>query len=222
MVEDDAGIAQPLQRALTREGFEVAHADTGQRALDLVVLGDVDLVLLDLTLPDIDGLDVCRKLRADHPVLPIIMLTARSEEVDLVVGFDAGADDYMTKPFSMAELAARVRARLRLATPIEPRTVKVGEVQIDLEAHKAWRGSDELQLTPKEFDLLTLLVSEAGRVVTRQRIMTEVWAAGWYGNSRALDVHISAVRRKLGDPPDQPIFISTVRGVGFRFELPND
>jgi len=218
MVEDDPAIAQPLQRALVREGFEVTHADRGHLALELVAAGPVDLVLLDLTLPDIDGLDVCRRIRLSQPHLPIVMLTARSEEVDLVVGFDAGADDYITKPFSMAELGARVRARLRGTATVG--SIQAREIRLDLDAHRAWNGDDELALTPKEFELLALLVAEAGRVVSRQRIMQDVWGDGWYGNTRALDVHISALRRKLGDPAgEHHHYIATVRGVGFRFEL---
>ena len=216
LVEDDPAIAQPLQRALVREGFDVTHADRGLAAIEAVKRGGVDLVLLDLTLPDLDGLDVCRRIRASNLSIPIIMLTARSEEVDLVVGFDAGADDYLTKPFSMGELAARVRARLRVAAP--PVAVEAQAIRLDLEAHRAFNGTSELQLTPKEFELLALLVSEAGRVVTRQRIIAEVWDESWFGNTRALDVHISALRRKLDDPPEHPRFIRTIRGVGFRFE----
>lgn len=221
MVEDDPGIAQPLRRALVREGFDVVHAESGAAALELVDGGGIDLVLLDLTLPDIDGLDVCRQLRANHPRLPIVMLTARSEEVDLVVGFDAGADDYVTKPFSMAELSARVRARLRTASSTDE-VLAEGPIRVDVEAHRATLDGQELNLTPKEFELLVLLMSDVGRVVTRQRIMSEVWSDEWYGNTRSLDVHLSALRKKLGDPSDHPRFISTVRGVGFRFEQQPD
>lgn len=183
--------------------------------------GEVDLIVLDLTLPDIDGLDVCRQIRAKDLGLPIIMLTARSEELDLVVGFDAGADDYVAKPFSIGELTARVRARLRLTTtPVEQ--IEANGVRLDLQAHQAWKDDEEIHLTPKEFELLALLMNEAGRVVTRQRLLSDVWNDDFYATSRSLDVHVSALRRKLGDAPDQPRFVTTVRGVGFRFEIPTE
>ena len=217
LVEDDDAIAQPLQRALGREGFDVTHVGRGLEALEVARAGGIDLVVLDLTLPDIDGLDVCRRIRADDAALPIIMLTARSDELDLVVGFDAGADDYLAKPFSMAELTARVRARLRLTRPTDEALEAKG-IRVEPDSHRAWNGSEELHLTPKEFELLALLMSDAGRVVTRQRILTEVWDDDFYATSRSLDVHVSALRRKLGDPPEAPKFITTVRGVGFRFE----
>ena len=215
LVEDDLAIAQPLLRALEREGFEVAHVTSGDAAVAAPSAG-VDLVLLDLTLPGLDGLAVCRTLRTRDERLPIIMLTARSEETDIVVGLDAGADDYITKPFRLAELLARVRVRLRLATPRQPPLVQ--GVLVDPEAHRAWQDSVELDLTPKEFDVLTLLVVDAGRVVARQRLMQEVWDEHYYGSTRTLDMHISSLRKKLGDDPTSPRLITTVRGVGFRFE----
>ena len=214
LVEDDLAIAQPLRRALEREGFEVAHVMDGDAALEAP--RSIDLVLLDLTLPDIDGLTVCRTLRTRDERLPIIMLTARSEETDIVVGLDAGADDYITKPFRLAELLARVRVRLRLATPRA--TGPVQGVFVDPEAHRAWHDDQELDLTPKEFDVLSLLVLDAGRVVARQRLMQEVWDEHYYGSTRTLDMHISSLRKKLGDDPTNPRLITTVRGVGFRFE----
>jgi DNA-binding response OmpR family regulator len=215
LVEDDVAIAQPLVRALEREGFEVSHVLLGAEALD-VTHRTVDLVLLDLTLPDRDGLAVCRSLRTRDELLPIIMLTARSEETDIVVGLDAGADDYITKPFRLAELLARVRVRLRLAAPRQPPRVR--GVLVDPEAHRAWHDDVELDLTPKEFDVLALLVVDAGRVVARQRLMQEVWDEHYYGSTRTLDMHISSLRKKLGDDPASPRLITTVRGVGFRFE----
>ena len=176
----------------------------------------IDLVLLDLTLPDADGLDVCRWIRDTDERLPIVMLTARAEETDVVIGLDAGADDYITKPFRLAELMARLRVRLRLATPRVP---TVQGVRVDPEAHRAWKDDEELDLTPKEFDLLTLLITDAGRVVPRKRIMHDVWDEFYYGSTRTLDMHISSLRKKLGDDPTSPRRITTVRGVGFRFEL---
>jgi len=179
--------------------------------------------VLDLTLPDVDGLDVCRQIRSNHPALPILMLTARREEVDVVVGLDAGADDYVAKPFRVAELVARLRARLRVASDAsavvgDADVVTAGDLRIERAAHRAYLGETELELTPKEFDLLSLLVGEAGRTVTRARIMRDVWDEHWWGSTRTLDMHVSALRRKLGDSPADPRRIVTVRGVGFRLE----
>jgi DNA-binding response OmpR family regulator len=221
LVEDDTAIARPLVRALEREGFAVEHLEAGEPAIRRVDGEDIDLVVLDLTLPDLDGLDVCRQIRANHPALPIVMLTARREEVDVVVGFDAGADDYVAKPFRVAELVARLRARLRVTPALEPADadqVTAGDVRVDGAAHRAFVGETELDLTPKEFDLLQLLVSEAGRTVERTRIMRAVWDEHWWGPTRTLDMHVSALRRKLGDDPANPRRIVTVRGVGFRLE----
>jgi DNA-binding response OmpR family regulator len=215
LVEDDASIAEPLVAALRREGHEVAWSPTG--AIGLASAGpEVDLVLLDLGLPDLDGLEVCRQLRQRLPDLPVLMLTARAEEVDAVVGLDAGADDYVTKPFRLAELMARIRAALRRAPA--PAVISVQDVRIDHAARRAWRGDSELELSAKEFDLLALLAGDAGRAVTRDRIMREVWDEHWYGPTKTLDMHISWLRKKLGDDPAAPHLITTLRGVGFRFE----
>jgi DNA-binding response OmpR family regulator len=224
LVEDDPAISRPLRRALEREGFAVDHVDNGTAALAQALTTGVDLVLLDLTLPDLDGLEVCRRLREDRPLLPVVMLTARGEEVDLVVGFDAGADDYVTKPFRVAELVVRIRARLRTAASVTvPVPAMAGPacragVRVDPGAHRAWVDGRELELTPKEFDLLALLVKEAGRALRREDIMSTVWDEHWWGSTRTLDMHISSLRRKLGDDPARPVLITTVRGVGFRFE----
>jgi DNA-binding response OmpR family regulator len=215
LVEDDVAIAQPLVRALQREDFEAFHVTDGREAIDRARRG-VDLILLDLTLPDMDGLDVCRTIRSRDGRIPIVMLTARTEETDVVVGLDAGADDYVTKPFRLAELLARVRVRLRLIQP-QP-SLAVQGVRVATDAHRAWRDDEELDLTPKEFDLLNVLLADAGRVVSRQRLMHDVWDENYYGSTRTLDMHISSLRRKLGDDPAQPTLITTVRGVGFRFE----
>ena len=215
LVEDDASIAEPLVAALRREGHEVAWSPTGANGLASVG-PEVDLVLLDLGLPDLDGLEVCRQLRQRLPDMPVLMLTARAEEVDAVVGLDAGADDYVTKPFRLAELMARIRAALRRAPT--PAVTVVQDVRIDRAARRAWRGDAELELSAKEFDLLALLAGDAGRAVTRDRIMREVWDEHWYGPTKTLDMHISWLRKKLGDDPSAPRLITTLRGVGFRFE----
>ena len=218
VVEDDDAIAVPLLRALESEGYHVERAEGGDDAFERVTAGGVDLVVLDLGLPDADGLDVCRELRSAGSGVQIVMLTARAEELDLVVGLDAGADDYVTKPFRLAELLARVRARLREAPGDGGDPVTAArDVRVDRDAHRAFHGDDELDLTPTEFDLLALLVGEAGRTVSREEIMERVWGENWFGSSRTLDVHVSALRRKLGDDPAQPTLLETVRGVGFRF-----
>jgi DNA-binding response OmpR family regulator len=219
LVEDDERISQPLVRMLQAEGFRVQHVEAGEAALAAVNVNAPDLVLLDLSLPDIDGLDVCRRLRATHPILPIVMLTARDEEVDVVVGLDAGADDYITKPFRVAELTARIRSRLRISTSlltIDP--TGVGSLRIDYAARRAWLLGEELVLPPKEFDLLELFTRHEGETLRREYIMSEVWDENWWGSTRTLDTHVASLRRKLGDTSDNPERIITVRGVGFRYE----
>ena len=217
LVEDDPAISEPLARALGREGYEVRAHGTGRGAL-----GDIlgaDLVVLDLGLPDIDGLDVAREIRSQGSSVPILVLTARADEVDMVVGLDAGADDYVTKPFRLAELLARVRALLRRAgSDSQDDALEAQDIKIDVSAHRAFQDGRELQLTAKEFDLLRILIKEAGNVVPRQVIMQEVWGSDPAGSTKTLDMHISWLRRKLGDDATYPYYISTVRGMGFRFE----
>ncbi|MPZ73126.1 MAG: response regulator [Nitriliruptorales bacterium] len=220
LVEDDDGIATPLSAALRGDGYEVRRVATGGDALRAAAQGCA-AVVLDLGLPDMDGVDVCRRLRGVAPGTPVLMLTARTSEADVVVGLDAGADDYVTKPFRLAELLARLRALLRRAAtePGRPthRTLTAHDVRVDVDARRAWVGERELELTPKEFDLLALLVSEAGTVVSRERIMRQVWDTNWFGSTKTLDMHVSWLRRKLGDDANAPRYLTTVRGVGFRF-----
>jgi DNA-binding response OmpR family regulator len=220
LVEDDERISEPLVRVLRSEGFDVIHVDGGNAAVTHVETDRPDLVLLDLTLPDIDGVDVCRKLRSTMPDLPIVMLTARAEEMDVIVGLNAGADDYVAKPFRLAELVARIRARLRVADSATPPSAVLegGGLRLDPEARRAFRGDDELELTTKEFDLLALLMSRPGVTFTREQIMSSVWDEHWWGSTRTLDTHVSTLRRKIGDDADRPSIIVTLRGVGFRFE----
>jgi DNA-binding response OmpR family regulator len=216
LVEDDEAIAAPLARALGRDGHDVESVGSGEAALERFARGGLDLVVLDVGLPGIDGIEVCRQIRRSAPEMPVLMLTARSEELDAVLGLDAGADDYVTKPFRLAELLARVRANVRRAPDTDE--LVEGPVRVDVAARQAWVDGTEMPLSPKEFELLVLLVRNAGTVVTRERIMEEVWDEHWFGSTKTLDVHISWLRRKLGDDPAEPRCITTVRGVGFRFE----
>jgi DNA-binding response OmpR family regulator len=209
-----------LIRVLRSEGFVVQHVDAGGPAIESIAATCPDLVLLDLTLPDIDGLDVCRKVRDDRPEMPIIMLTARAEEMDVIVGLGAGADDYVPKPFRLAELVARIRARLRIAEAAHqmPRELSGGPLRVNTESRRAYLDGEELELTSKEFDLLALLMSKPDATFTREQIMSTVWDENYWGSTRTLDTHISTLRRKIGDDTDPPSLIVTVRGVGFRFE----
>jgi DNA-binding response OmpR family regulator len=215
LAEDDLSIAEPLARALRREGYEVEVSTDGVDALERVLDGGLDLVVLDLGLPEMDGLEVCRRMRADGRTVPVLVLTARADEVDTVVGLDAGADDYVTKPFRLAELLARVRALLRRGAS---ESSQVNGVRLNVESRRAWIGDEEMTLTTKEFDLLRVLMANAGKVVTRDQLMRDVWDTNWWGSTKTLDMHISWLRRKLGDDAASPRFITTVRGVGFRFE----
>ena len=218
LAEDDPAIAEPLARALSREGYDVRVQGTGQGAIDAA--SGVDLVVLDLGLPDMDGLDVARTIRSQGLATPVLVLTARADEVDLVVGLDAGADDYVTKPFRLAELLARVRALLRRTGSEggDLEELHVQDIRVDVAAHRAFQGATELHLTAKEFELLRVLVAAAGTVVARETIMREVWGADPNGSTKTLDMHVSWLRRKLGDDANAPSYITTVRGMGFRFE----
>ncbi|MEO5680847.1 MAG: response regulator transcription factor [Acidimicrobiales bacterium] len=213
VVEDDDAIAVPLVQGLERAGFTTHRAASGAEALAGV--GEADLVLLDLGLPDLDGSEVCRRIRAISPV-PIIVVTARGDESDRVLGLELGADDYVVKPFGMRELTARVRAvarRSALVSNGEARSPQqVGSLEIDRRTRRVSVEGAEVTLTPKEFDLLALLGDDAGAVVSRQQIMSEVWDPHWYGPTKTLDVHVASLRKKLGDPE----LIETIRSVGFR------
>jgi DNA-binding response OmpR family regulator len=215
LAEDDPAISGPLARALQREGYEVMVRDDGETALTAALSGDVGLVVLDLGLPDMDGLDVCRRLRAGRSSVPVLVLTGRTDEIDLVVGLDAGADDYLGKPFRLAELLARVRALLRRRSG---EVLEASGVRMEVASRRVWQDEVELHLSNKEFELLRVLLEEAGAVVTRERIMLEVWGDPDGGASKTLDMHVSWLRRKLGDDPQRSRLLSTVRGVGFRFE----
>ena len=214
LVEDDDGIADPMAGGLTRAGFEVTRVATGQAALDAVAghVPPIDMVLLDLGLPDMDGYDVCRSLRARSKV-PIVVVTARGDEVDRVIGLELGADDYLVKPFGFRELVARIRAvsRRTVGDP-DGGPQQLGRLGLDRRSRRVFVDAQEVALSPKEYDLLALLAEDPGAVVTRQDILEQVWDPHWYGPTKTLDVHVASLRRKLGHPE----WIETVRGVGLR------
>ena len=217
MVDDDRALRDVLRRALALAGYDVHLATSGAEALAGLSGTVPDAVVLDVGLPDIDGLEVCRRLRAARPELAILILTARDHELDIVAGLDAGADDYLVKPFRLSELLARIRSHLRrasrVADPGHPEPLEVGDLRIDRRARRAWLGGDELSLRPKEFELLCLFAANPGVALTRGRIMEAVWETSWLGSTKTLDTHVLALRQKLGSE-----CIVTLRGVGYRFD----
>ncbi|MET0628427.1 MAG: response regulator transcription factor [Acidimicrobiia bacterium] len=226
IVEDDDAIATPLAKGLEREGLTVERVETGAGALVRAEAEAFDVVLLDLGLPDRDGFDVCRELRARSDV-PIIVVTARAEEVDRVVGLELGADDYIVKPFGFRELVARIRAVARRRNPRADASggaeragvaTELGALHVDRRTRRVEVDGDDVALTPKEFDLLAFLAEDPGAVCGRQQVLEEVWDPHWYGPTKTLDVHVASLRKKLGDPR----WIETVRGVGFRLRVPAD
>ncbi|HEX5988956.1 MAG TPA: response regulator transcription factor [Solirubrobacterales bacterium] len=226
VVEDEESISQPFAEALRRAGFEALVTGTAAGAIELADSEDPDLVMLDLALPDGDGRDVCRELRRRSDV-PIVMLTARGTEMDKIVGLELGADDYVVKPFSAAEVISRIRAVLRRSAPREngsrpEEPMRIGEVELDPAARIARFRGEQVELSRKEFDLLAALMRDAGKVVTREDLMAGVWDTNWFGSTKTLDVHIGWLRRKLDDDPADPTYIETVRGVGFRFAAPEE
>jgi DNA-binding response OmpR family regulator len=218
LVEDDERIGSTLQRALESSGYSPRWERNGTDGIAAAAEQHPDLVVLDLGLPDIDGLEVCRSLRDADDAVVIIMLTARDEELDVVVGLDAGAVDYITKPFTLAELLARIRAQLRRA-PSRPPSVETmtGDLTLDPEARRAWLNGVVVELRAKEFDLLARLMADAGKVVSRETLMSDVWDEHWYGSTKTLDFHIAAIRKKI-DTAGAASRITTLRAVGFRYE----
>jgi DNA-binding response OmpR family regulator len=217
IVEDEPGISEPLSSHLSREGFDPSVAPTVEAAREAVRTSPPDLILLDVMLPDGDGRDLCRELRATSDV-PIVMLTARGEDVDKIVGLELGADDYVVKPFSAGELVARIRAILRRGrSPDAHAAIVVGDIRLDPASRTVTKSGSQVPLAAREFDLLAMLMANRGAVVRREAIMDEVWDAHWFGSTKTLDVHIAWLRKKLEDDPAHPMYIATVRGVGFRF-----
>ncbi|MDX6430005.1 MAG: two-component system, OmpR family, response regulator RegX3 [Streptosporangiaceae bacterium] len=220
VVEDEESFSDALSYMLRKEGFEVAIAATGPDAIETFERNGADLVLLDLMLPGLPGTEVCRELRARSNV-PVIMLTAKDSEVDKVVGLELGADDYVTKPFSSRELVARIRAVLRRQGDVEelaPATLEAGPVRMDVERHIVSVSGQSVQLPLKEFELLEVLLRNAGRVLTRMQLIDRVWGADYVGDTKTLDVHVKRLRAKIEPSPSAPRYIDTVRGLGYTFE----
>jgi two-component system, OmpR family, response regulator RegX3 len=221
LVEDEPGIVEPLVAHLTRAGFDPTPAMTLADARSSFARTRPDLVVIDVMLPDGDGRDLCRELRAASAV-PIVILTARASEVDKISGLELGADDYVVKPFSAGELVARMRAILRRARSDDRRMIEVGDLRLDADAHVVTKDGVPLRMAAREFDLLALLMRNAGRAIRREDIMDQVWDPHWFGSTKTLDVHIAWLRKKIEDDPAHPRYITTIRGVGFRFADPGD
>jgi DNA-binding response OmpR family regulator len=222
VVEDEVAISEPLAESLDREGFEAEVAGTIEAARDAYRRLTPDLILLDVMLPDGDGRDLAREIRRDSDV-PIILLTARGEEIDRVLGLELGADDYVVKPFSMRELTARIRAIMRRGRSTERRgPIEIGSIRLDPASRTVTKADEPVDLAAKEFDLLQMLMSNAGQVLKREEIMDEVWDPHWFGPTKTLDVHVSWLRKKIEDDPSEPRYITTIRGVGFRFVAPGE
>ncbi len=221
IVEDEPDLADPLSYLLRREGFEVEIAEDGPSALDAFTAGGADIVLLDLMLPGMPGTEVCRVIRTTSKV-PIIMLTAKDSEVDIVVGLELGADDYVTKPYSSRELLARMRAVLRRSEAVdldvEERVVEGGRVRIDIDRHTVSVDGAEIPMPLKEFELLEVLMRNSGRVLTRGQLIDRVWGSDYFGDTKTLDVHIKRIRSRIEENPGEPAMLLTVRGLGYRFE----
>ena len=218
VVDDETPLRELIRAYLEREGYTVHEAPNGREALTLMSQVQPDVVVLDLMLPEIDGIEVCRRVRATSDVY-IIMLTARADEVDRVVGLEVGADDYLTKPFSPRELVARVRALLRRArAPQSPsKVLKFDDLTIDVEGHELRMAGEEIAVTSTEFRLVVLLATTPGRLFTRAQLLEQVWGGSYYGDDHVVDVHIANARRKLKEDPTNPRFIETVRGAGYRW-----
>ena len=220
IVEDEASFSEALAFLLGKEGFETLVAEDGRKALDLFAKEGADLILLDLMIPVVSGVEVCRTIRTTSQV-PIIMLTAKDAEIDKVVGLELGADDYVTKPYSKAELVARIRAVLRrqgdVSNPQEG-VITAGPVRIDVERHQVNINDDLISLPLKEFELLEFLVRNSGRVLTRAQLIDRVWGSDYFGDTKTLDVHVKRLRAKIESDPANPVYIQTIRGLGYKFE----
>ena len=220
IVEDDPAMLRGLKDNFEFDGFNVCTAGDGEKGLEAALELKPDLIVLDLMLPRINGYEVCRRIREQGMDVPVIMLTAKSEESDVVLGLNIGADDYVTKPFSIKELLARANAFLRRRRESRPTVYRIGKCTLDVTSRRLTRNGKEIPLTPREFDLLAFLASRPGRALTRDQILRNVWGHGVFVNSRSVDRCITTLRNKIELEPSQPVFIKTVREVGYRFELP--
>ncbi len=225
VVDDDEIIADSLCYSLSGEGFDVKTVSTGNDALSAMTNFDPDLVVLDIMLPDISGMEVCRKIRGSSAV-PVIMLTARDEEIDRVMGLEIGADDYLAKPFASRELIARIRAILRRIQldlqGFNQQTLQIGNISLDTQARRVFNGSTEIELSAREFDLLAMLMQGSGVAISRETLLDQIWGQDWIGDPRTLNVHIRWLRMKLEEDPASPHLIQTVRGYGYRFATPEE
>ena len=223
IVEDETSFSEAIAFLLGKEGYESEIAENGRIALDLFKKNHYDLILLDLMIPEVSGIDVCRAIRTTSPV-PIIMLTAKDSEVDKVVGLELGADDYVTKPYSSRELVARIKAVMRRGTPDDSATDSnssiqaAGRIRMDIERHQVTVNEILINLPLKEFELLEFLMRNSGRVLTRGQLIDRVWGGDYYGDTKTLDVHIKRLRSKIEDDPANPLLIQTIRGLGYKFE----
>ena len=225
MIDDDPLITEPLSEMLGEYGFSVTTADNGRAGLDLALTTHPDIVVLDVLMPEMDGWEVCREIRKKS-VVPILLLTALGDEFDRVTGLELGADDYLTKPFGSRELIARIKALLRRVKFDQQGVIHghevVGDIRIDLDKRLVWRNDKPLTLRHKEFELLTLLMCQAGTIVDRAEIFDKVWGTSWLGDTRTLDVHVRWLREKIEDNPSKPQYLRTVHGVGYRFATPEE
>ncbi|HBN07282.1 MAG TPA: DNA-binding response regulator [Cyanobacteria bacterium UBA8530] len=224
LVDDEEMIVESIEYALLQEGYEVAKARDGQEALQQVQLSKPNLIVLDLMLPKLSGLEVCRLLRREQNDIPIIMLTAKGEEIDRVIGLEVGADDYLIKPFSLRELVARIKALLRRSKPTEADTKQVkvyqhGDLLLNLSEHRVSVGEREVELSPKEFKILAMLIAAPGRVFSREELLEQVWGLDFYGDTKTVDVHIRWLREKIEEDPSNPKYVQTVRGFGYRLGI---
>jgi DNA-binding response OmpR family regulator len=222
LIDDERKLTDPLRSSFERAGYEVTIAHDGQSGLNLANVIKPDVIVLDVMMPGLDGWHVCQAVR-QHSAVPIIMLTALDDTVDRIKGLELGADDYLVKPFGFKELEAHVRAilrRIQLDRGYHDAHIRVGDIMLDLEAHIVTKGGKEINLRQKEFEILTLLMANVGKVISRERLFDEVWGTDWLGDTRTLDVHMSWLRAKLEDDPAHPMCLQTVRGIGYRFNDP--
>ena len=220
LVDDEEMIVESIEFALAQEGYEVVKAHDGQEALQQVQLAKPNLIVLDLMLPKLSGLEVCRLLRREQNDIPIIMLTAKGEEIDRVIGLEVGADDYLIKPFSLRELVARIKALLRRSKPSETdqkaKVYQHGNIMLNLSEHRVMVDEREVELSPKEFKILAMLMGAPGRVFSREELLEQGWGLDFYGDTKTVDVHIRWLREKVEEDPSNPKYIQTVRGFGYR------